>query len=170
MHKNYAVPRRKSAFKSRTGQGRLPRFMAAIGSIVLPILPGLISLRAQPSTEVAVREVLRVQQTAWNRGDVEGFMSGYDASDSTTFVGTTITRGYRQVLENYHRRYPTKEKMGQLTFSAIEVMPLGAEYASVLGKWHLDRPREAGGDVGGFFTLLFRKTEKDWKIVLDHTS
>jgi len=75
-----------------------------------------------------------------------------------------------QVLENYHRRYPTKEKMGQLTFSAIEVLPLGAEYASVLGKWHLYRPREAGGDVGGFFTLLFRKTEKGWKIVLDHTS
>jgi ketosteroid isomerase-like protein len=127
-------------------------------------------MRAQPAPEAGVRSVIEAQQAAWNRGDVEGFMSGYDASDSTTFVGATITRGYRQVLENYHRRYSTKEKMGQLTFSAIEVMPLGTEYASVLGKWHLDRSREAGGDVGGFFTLLFRKTEKGWKIVLDHTS
>ena len=97
-------------------------------------------------------------------------MSGYDASDSTTFVGATITRGYSQVLENYHRRYPTKERMGQLTFSGIEVMPLGADYASVLGKWHLDRPSEAGGEAGGIFTLLFRKTPNGWKIILDHTS
>jgi len=142
----------------------------ALALLALFALPAVIFMRAQPAPEAGVRSVIEAQQAAWNRGDVEGFMSGYDASDSTTFVGTTITRGYRQVLENYHRRYPTKEKMGQLTFSAIEVMPLGAEYASVLGKWHLDRPREAGGDVGGFFTLLFRKTEKDWKIVLDHTS
>jgi len=147
--------------------GQKPNGLALLA---LFALPAVICMRAQPAPEAGVRSVIEAQQAAWNRGDVEGFMSGYDASDSTTFVGTTITRGYRQVLENYHRRYPTKEKMGQLTFSAIEVLPLGAEYASVLGKWHLDRPREAGGDVGGFFTLLFRKTEKGWKIVLDHTS
>jgi len=97
-------------------------------------------------------------------------MSGYEASDSTTFVGATITRGYQQVLDNYHRRYPTKEKMGRLTFSEIEVKALGAEYASVIGRWHLDRPASAGGDVGGIFTLLFRKTASGWKIILDHTS
>jgi ketosteroid isomerase-like protein len=60
--------------------------------------------------------------------------------------------------------------MGQLTFSGIEILPLGTEYASVLGKWHLDRPRAAGGEAGGIFTLLFRKTETGWKIILDHTS
>ena len=85
-------------------------------------------------------------------------------------VGATITRGYRQVLENYHRRYPTKERMGHLTFSGIEVMPLGAEHACVLGRWNLDRPPDAGGEVGGIFTLLFRKTPQGWKIILDHTS
>jgi ketosteroid isomerase-like protein len=134
-------------------------------------LPAVLCLRAQPTpAETGVRSVLDSQQAAWNGGDVEGFMSGYYASDSTTFVGATITRGYRQVLENYHRRYPSKEKMGHLTFSAIQVMPLGAEYASVVGKWHLDRSVEAGGEVGGFFTLLFRKTDNGWKIILDHTS
>jgi ketosteroid isomerase-like protein len=131
----------------------------------------VLSLHAQSAShEGGILAVLQAQQAAWNRGDVEAFMSGYDQSDSTTFVGATITRGYRQVLENYHRRYPSKEKMGQLTFSGIEVMPLGAEYASVLGKWHLDRSREAGGEVGGIFTLLFRKTPNGWKIILDHTS
>jgi ketosteroid isomerase-like protein len=137
--------------------------------LALCALPALVGLRAQTTPE-AVRVVLEAQQAAWNRGDVEAFMSGYDASDSTTFVGATVTRGYRQVLENYHRRYPSKEKMGHLTFSGIEVMPLGAEFASVLGKWRLDRSPEAGGEAGGFFTLLFRKTPGGWKIILDHTS
>lgn len=140
-------------------------------ALALFALAAVFCLRAQPaSAEAGIRVVLDAQQVAWNRGDVEAFMSGYDASDSTTFVGATVTRGYRQVLENYHRRYPSKEKMGQLTFSEIEVMPLGAEYASVLGKWSLDRSREAGGEVGGIFTLLFRKTPEGWKIILDHTS
>ena len=131
----------------------------------------IFSAGAQPaSIEAAIGAVLKAQQAAWNRGDVEAFMSGYEMSDATTFVGATITRGYRQVLENYHRRYPSKEKMGQLTFSEINVKPLGTDYASVIGKWHLDRPREAGGDVGGIFTLLFQKTASGWKIILDHTS
>ena len=65
--------------------------------------------------------MIEAQQAAWNHGDVEGFMSGYEASDATTFVGATITHGYQQVLENYHRRYPTREKMGRLVFSELEV-------------------------------------------------
>jgi len=139
--------------------------------LALFVLPPVLCLHAQPNAaESGIRAVMEAQQTAWNRGDVDAFMSGYDPGDSTTFVGATITRGYRQVLENYHRRYPTKEKMGYLTFSGLEVMPLGAEYASVLGKWHLDRSSEAGGVAGGIFTLLFRKTPNGWKIILDHTS
>jgi len=117
-----------------------------------------------------IREVLQSQQAAWNRSDVEAFMSGYEASDATTFVGSSITRGYQRVLEDYHRRYPTKEKMGRLSFSEIEVKPLGAEFASVIGRWHLERDRASGGNVGGIFTLLLRKTPAGWKIILDHTS
>ena len=74
------------------------------------------------------------------------------------------------MLENYRRRYPTKEKMGRLTFSEIEVTPLGAEFASVIGKFNLDRTAEAGGPANGIFTLLFRKHTSGWKIILDHTS
>jgi ketosteroid isomerase-like protein len=134
-------------------------------------LAALFSINAQQNaTERAIRNVLEAQQAAWNRGDVDAFMSGYDASESTTFVGTTITRGYQQVLENYRRRYPTKEKMGRLTFSDLEVQPLGAQYSLVIGKWHLDRPADAGGNTGGNFTLLFKKIGDGWKIIVDHTS
>ena len=152
----------------RCAPGQGSRWLALLA---LFVLAATLCLHAQPApAEAGIRAVLDAQQAAWNRGDVEAFMAGYEASDSTTFVGATITRGYRQVLENYHRRYPSKENMGHLTFSGIELMQLGSEYASVLGKWHLDRSHEAGGEVGGIFTLLFRKTPKGWKIILDHTS
>ncbi|HLN03858.1 MAG TPA: nuclear transport factor 2 family protein [Bryobacteraceae bacterium] len=141
------------------------------GWVALLTLAGALALRAQSSvSERDIRSVLEAQQAAWNRGDVEGFMAGYAASDATTFVGATITHGYQQVLENYRRRYPTREKMGQLAFSDLEVKLLGADYASVIGKWHLARPADAGGDVGGVFTLLFHKAASGWKIILDHTS
>jgi ketosteroid isomerase-like protein len=122
------------------------------------------------SPERAIGSVIEAQVDAWNRGDVEAFMSGYEASDATTFVGTTITRGYQQVLDNYRRRYPTKERMGQLAFSDVEIKLLDANYAWVIGKWHLARPAAAGGDANGIFTLLFRKNATGWKIILDHTS
>ena len=120
--------------------------------------------------EQAVRNVLEVQQAAWNRGDVDAFMSGYEDSAGTAFVGTSITRGYRPVLEGYKRRYPTKEKMGALTFSDLDIKMLGSDYASVIGRWKLERGADAGGNVGGIYTLLFRKTASGWKIILDHTS
>jgi uncharacterized protein (TIGR02246 family) len=125
---------------------------------------------APANAEGDIRSVIEAQQAAWNRGDIDGFMTSYEASDATTFVGATVTHGYQQVLENYHRRYPTKAKMGQLAFSELDVKLLGADYASVIGKWHLTRTADAGGDVGGIFTLLFRKTAGGWKIILDHTS
>jgi uncharacterized protein (TIGR02246 family) len=120
--------------------------------------------------EQAVRHVLETQQAAWNRGDVDAFMTGYEASDSTTFVGAAITRGYQPVLDSYRKRYPTKEKMGALTFSDLEIKMLGSDYASVIGRWKLERGAEGGGNVGGIYTLLFRKTAGGWKIILDHTN
>jgi uncharacterized protein (TIGR02246 family) len=148
------------------------RFMGLGSALVLTLsLSTVLLLSSQPAPpERDIRSVLEAQQAAWNRGDVDAFMSGYEASDATTFVGATITHGYQQVLENYRRRYPTKEKMGALTFSDMEVKLLGADYASVIGKWHLARTADAGGAASGIFTLLFRKTAGGWKIILDHTS
>ena len=122
------------------------------------------------SPEQAIRRVLDDQVAAWNRGDIPGFMEGYDKSKSTTFVGSAITKGHAEVLANYRKRYPTPAKMGTLRFSDLEVRPLGADYASVIGRFHLDRSAEAGGEASGIFTLLFQKTSKGWKVILDHTS
>ena len=136
------------------------RFLCVL--VVLPLLA------ATPEQEI--RKVLDDQVTAWNRGDIPAFMDGYDKSESTTFVSTTVTKGHAQVLAGYLKRYPTPEKMGTLRFTDLEIQVLGSGYASVLGRFHLERSKEAGGEAIGIFTLLFHKTTHGWKVILDHTS
>src|SRR5579864_584540 len=134
----------------------------------LCLLVALPLLAATP--EQQIRQVLDDQVSAWNRGDIPAFMDGYDKSDATTFVSATVTKGHAQVLAGYLQRYPTREKMGTLRFTDLEIKLLGSDYASVLGRFLLDRSAEAGGEAAGIFTLLFHKTPQGWKVILDHTS
>ncbi len=116
----------------------------------------------------AILNVLETQRQAWNRGDVDGFMQGYWKSDSLMFVGKTApVYGWQTTLDNYKKRYPGKAAMGQLAFTVIKLQLLDHENAFMLGSWHLTR---TSGDVGGYFTLWFRKIDGEWKIVCDHTS
>jgi ketosteroid isomerase-like protein len=116
----------------------------------------------------AIRAVLEAQRDAWNRGDIEGYMDGYDRSEKTVFVsGDKVARGWQTVLDRYKKTYDTREKMGVLTFSDLEITLLGADSASVLGSWSLKR---ANDEPHGRFTLIFKRTDKGWRIVHDHTS
>jgi beta-aspartyl-peptidase (threonine type) len=119
-------------------------------------------------TIAAIRAVLDAQRDAWNRGDIEGYMDGYERSEETVFVsGDNLTRGWQTVLERYKKNYNTREKMGTLTFSDLDVTLLGKDAAVVLGRWHLQR---ANDEPHGRFTLVFRRTKQGWKIIHDHTS
>ena len=85
-------------------------------------------------------------------------------------MGEKITRGLEEVRVRYQTHYPTRASMGKLTFSDLEVHMMDAAHAYVIGHWRLERNHEGGGDTGGVFSLLFQKTAKGWKIILDHTS
>ena len=124
--------------------------------------------RQDAKSIAAVRAVLDAQAAAWNRGDLETYMDGYARSADTVFVsGDRVTRGWQTVLERYKKAYDSRDKMGVLTFSDVEITLLSKDAAIVLGRWHLQRSKD---DPHGRFTLLFRKTKAGWKIVHDHTS
>jgi len=147
----------------------------AIG--LLAIIAGTIQIKAQssaklkqPNTKInqAVRAVIEAQRDAWNRGDIEGYMDGYARSADTVFVsGDTVTHGWQTVLERYKKSYNSREKMGTLTFSDLEITPLGKDAALVIGNWRLKR---ANDEPHGKFTLIFRRLKQGWRIVHDHTS
>lgn len=116
----------------------------------------------------AIQAVLDAQRDAWNRGDIEGFMDGYERSEKTVFVGgDNVTRGWQTVLDRYKKNYDSREKMGTLTFSDLEITPLGNDGALVLMRWHLKRAKD---EPHGRSTLIMRRTKQGWKIVHDHSS
>lgn len=142
--------------------------------VVTTILLFAFSLSASSQTatdtkaQAAIRAVLDAQAAAWNRGDIEGYMDGYDRSPKTEFVGgDSITRGWQQVLDRYKQKYDSREKMGVLTFSDLDIKLLTKDAALVLGRWKLKRMND---EPHGVFTLLFRRTKAGWRIVHDHSS
>ncbi len=117
------------------------------------------------SESAAIKDVLAQQQAAWNRGDIDAVMDSYWKSDELTFSsGGETTRSWQATLDRYKQKYTTPEKMGHLQFGSLEVFPLAAEAAYVLGRWEL------ADNVGGNFSLILRKLEGRWVIVHDHTS
>jgi uncharacterized protein (TIGR02246 family) len=119
----------------------------------------------------AIRAEIDREAAAWNRGDLDAYLSGYERAPSTTMVGgKELVRGWDAIAARYRKNYYDKSHMGQLSFSELEVRPLGAGWALAIGHWALARDTSAGGPVGGWFTLTLRKTSEGWRIVIDHTS
>jgi len=133
----------------------------------LLLFTGLV-LHAQSPDETAIRKLMDDQSKAWNAGNIDEFMKGYWNNDSLMFIGKSgVTYGYAKTLANYKKGYPDTATMGKLTFTLIQVKKLSGEYYHVTGKWFLKR---SIGDVGGHYTLLFRKIKGKWYIIADHTS
>jgi ketosteroid isomerase-like protein len=120
--------------------------------------------------QAAIRKVLDAQVEAWNRGDITSFMQGYDNAPTTTFIGKSVAHGYADVLARYQKSFGSKEKMGTLKFTDLEVTRLDPQIITATGRYHLARSSSGGGDASGIFSLVFKKTPAGWKIVLDHTS
>ena len=140
-----------------------------ITALLLAVLLDASAAVAQgaDANAAAVRAVLEAQAAAWNRGDIDGYMDGYAREETTTFIsGDTVTRGWKTVLDRYKRSYDTRDKMGMLAFSELDVRPLGVFYI-VTGRWQLTRQ---GDTPRGRFTLLFRQMPAGWRIFHDHTS
>lgn len=149
-----------------------PKHVALLASVSLAVVAQAACVRVpsegQQEAVAAVRAVLDAQVQAWNRGDVEGYMDGYERADTTTFVsGDAVTRGWQTVLERYKRSYDTREKMGTLEFTELDIKPLSPFYAQATGRWKLARAADA---PQGRFTLIFRRTDRGWRITHDHTS
>ena len=116
----------------------------------------------------AIRAVLNAQQEAWNRGDIDAFLTDYWHSPDLTFSGSNgISRGWDAVLARYKENYPDRSAMGTLDFSNLEFRFLGPDAALVLGHWHLKREKD---DLGGVFSLVWRRFPEGWRVIHDHTS
>jgi hypothetical protein len=128
-----------------------------------------LTATAQTKDEQKILAKLDAQAQSWNTGNINEFMKAYWNSDSLMFISNNgITYGYHSTLEGYHKRYPDRDAMGQLTFTILKLNRISGNSYFVAGKWFLKREKK--GDVGGYFTLLWKKINDQWLIVSDHTS
>ena len=126
----------------------------------------------------AVTALLQVQASAWTRGDLEAFCSVY--ADDAAFVSPSgLTRGRREVLERYRKRYPGREAMGALTLDVQEARPAWGVEVSLLGdavpgrvqtvsvvaRWTIRRDGQP--DASGLTLLVLRPRRDGWEIVQD---
>ncbi len=127
-------------------------------------------IKAQtPQDKKEIQAILKRQMKYWNEGNIPQFMEDYWKSDSLMFIGKNgVVYGYQATLERYLKSYPDRESMGSLQFDIIKSDFHSPEICWLLGKWHLTRKTK--GDIGGYFTLIFRKINNRWVIVADHTS
>lgn len=116
----------------------------------------------------AIKAVMEMQEAAWSKGDLEQFMQGYWESDQLTFIGSRgLSYGWETTMNNYKKGYPDKSAMGTLSFEILELRSLSPEYCYMIGQYTLIR--EEDDDLGGYFTLLWRKVNGEWKVVADQT-
>jgi uncharacterized protein (TIGR02246 family) len=143
-----------------------------LGTLLAAALAAAAPARAgsPPASPAAVRVVLDAQVEAWNRGDLEAFMSGYWRSPELVFCsGANVTKGWDETLARYRKRYQSEgREMGRLRFDEVEVIVLGPDAAFARGAWRLHLT--GGQEPHGLFTLLLRRLDGSWRIVHDHTS
>ena len=136
--------------------------------LLLLFVMGLFSCYAQTTIaedKEAILSVMKTQENAWSDNDLEGFMQGYWKSDSLKFYGRGgLTRGWQQTLDNYKKRYPTKDHSGTLTFTIDDISKVDEGSYWVMGQYHLKR---SVGDANGVFLIIFKKINGEWKIVAD---
>ena len=124
----------------------------------------------EESAERAIRAVLDRQVEDWNRGDLDAFCAAYWQSPRLVFqAGGERHDGWEAMRARYRKKYQSEGRvMGRLTFSGLEIEPLGDDAAFARGRWRLELPD--GTRPGGLFTLILRRLPQGWRIVHDHTS
>jgi uncharacterized protein (TIGR02246 family) len=143
--------------------------MALMGMFAILAISG-VAQNANDADRVAIRKVIEDQQTAWNRRDLEAFMSGYwNSPELTFFSGAHESKGWQAALDRYKKNYQgVGHEMGKLEFANLRIEMLGPEAAFVRGEFHLTM--SDGKTPHGLFTLVFRKFPDGWKIVHDHSA
>lgn len=106
---------------------------------------------------------------AWNRGDLDAFMSDYAPGDLPTYVaGGHLVRGYDAIRSRYAPSFAPGARRDSLRIEELQVRPITDQYVLLTARYILFR----GGSTtaSGPFTLLMERRPEGWKILHDHSS
>jgi beta-aspartyl-peptidase (threonine type) len=146
------------------------RDLILLVGIIAALAVSSIGQDAEDVARTAIRKMIEQQQAAWNRKDLEAFMSGYwNSPDLTFFSGAREANGWQAALDRYKKAYQgAGHEMGRLEFANLRIEMLGPDAAFVRGEFRLTM--SDGKKPQGLFTLVLRKFPEGWKIVHDHSA
>jgi hypothetical protein len=129
--------------------------------------------------ELQIKHMLKEQAEAWNRGDMEAFVSVY-AEDATFLSSSGLTQGRDKVLARYQAKYPDAAARGTLSLEIVEIRQATYVFdpptrtdasvevrgVSVVARWKL--AYEGKDDAEGLTLMVFLPTPDHlWQIVQD---
>lgn len=120
--------------------------------------------------QLDVTKVVLAQEAAWNKGDLEGYLSHYKDAPDTQAILSGPVRGLANIKSAFHISFPNREAMGTLDNSDVEVRGLGENFALATGKYHLTRPKKSGGNTEGGFVEVLEKTAAGWQVIFSETT
>ena len=117
-----------------------------------------------------IYDLMQEQEESWNEGNIDDFMNKYWNNDSLIFLGKSgINYGWKKTISNYKNSYKDKNEMGRLEFKNILCKPINKSTHIIAGKWSIFR-EDSIRNIGGYYSLIWVKKDKVWKIIYDHTS
>ena len=149
-------------------------FSAVISLVfLLPALAATAQTEGQLYTasreQLDVTKIVLAQEAAWNKGDLDAYLSHYKDAKDTEAVLNGPVRGLENIRSAYHTSFPTKDAMGTLEQREVEVRELGPDFALATGRYHLGRSKRNGGDAEGGFLEIFQKTADHWQLIFSQT-
>jgi hypothetical protein len=123
--------------------------------------------RAELTAEVTT--MFARSASAWNRGELDTFMTDYLPGDRTTYVTSKgVIHGPAAIRERYAPRFAPGGMHDSLSFEGIEVDPLAPDVINVIAYYVLMR-----GDslvARGPTSLVMIRQDGRLRIVHDHSS
>jgi uncharacterized protein (TIGR02246 family) len=120
------------------------------------------------SDAAAIKAVFDTTAAGWNRGELPVYLSAY--VDSATAMGSTgLVRGVNGIEGQMRGGFwRTGRPLQNLSYDHLEIRPIGPDQAIATGQYSLT----GGGrpDRTGWFSTVWVRTPRGWRMVHDHSS
>ena len=132
--------------------------------------PAMAALSAPVATQ-AKADILAVvanMEAAWNRGDMPGYMAGFENPGVRFVSNGRMSGGWQAQLDSYIKNYArSADGRGHLHFYDITIDVYSPDAALLISHFHLERSTHP---LEGINTRIFRKIGGHWVIDMNHVS
>ena len=128
---------------------------------------GIFPAFSQSKDVKDIIQLMRVEEDAWNKGDIEAYVNLYAPEDSTRMIYSTGAVYGKDSILAFYKKYWPKERMGMLKLTHDSIERLSDTYYYVSGYFNVSYP--TGKEIKGRFSGLVKKINGKWYLYTDHS-